>query len=751
MNQEIKNLEEKIRKTEDTTERLEALIQLCDNLQDSNPKRGLELAEEANRLAKEIGDDVNFAHSSRFMGVFKFIFGDYKEALELLRDAYEIFDDYNHLEGKASSLFSIGLVYRKLGDFSTALEYYEQSLKLAEELNDEPNISYVLNNIGIIYDILGDNQKALDYYFKALSELPEDHPSTNKARLLGNIGVTYYHLGEYEKSLTYQTQCYELAQKMDNMRGIANALNNLGILYIQLNDREKAREYFEKSLEVNETLGEKHPRVHGLLNVGRVWAESGNHAKGKTYFEKALDLATELESKELLYAVHEAFTELYKDIENYKKALEHHEKFNQLGNELFNKRSAETLRKMEVMHQVREAEKEAEIYRLKNVELAEMNQKLRDEIAQRKNAETFLLHLKKAIETTEIGVTIADLDGKIIYTNPADAKMHGYTVDELIGKNSNIFAKPELREDTSLMELEEIPNWKRERINIRKDGVEFPVELISNLIKENDGNPIGRVTICTDITERKKAQQILVESEQKLREANAAKDKFFSIIAHDLNNPLNGLLLCSEALEEHSRNFHYDEEQRYYIKTIKDMTERIKKLLQNLLEWSRAQTGKIKFDPESIELRHLIHNKIIFLAPLATSKAIDLSTDVQEKIYVRADLNMVETILRNLISNAIKFTPHNGSVTISAIEKENWVELSVSDTGIGIMPENMDKLFRIDTHHTTVGTDQEKGTGLGLIICKEFVEKHGGEIFVESEFGKGTTFTFTLPKNKRLL
>lgn len=750
MTQEIKELEEKIRTTEDSSERLEALIQLCDKLQDSAPKRALEFAEEANRLAEEMGDDVNVARSAQFMGVFRLVFGNYRDALELLRNAYEIFDDFNHLEGKASSLFSIGLVYRKLGDFSSALEYYEQALKLAQQLNDEQNVSHILNNIGIIYDILNDHQKALDCYFKALSKFPESDNSTDKAQLLGNIGVTYYHLGEYEKSLTYQTQCYELAQKIDNMRGVANSLNNLGILYIQLDDREKAREYFEKSLDVNETLGEKHARVYGLLNVGRIWAESGDHGKGRMYFEKALNLANELESKELLYSVHEAFSELYKDVENYKKAFEHHEKFHQLGNELFNKRSAETLRKMEVIHQVSEAEKEAEIYRLKNVELAEVNQKLRDEIAQRKNAETFLLHLKKSIETTEIGVTITDLQGKIIYTNPADAQMHGYTVDELIGKNSNIFAKPELREDTSIIELEEIPNWKRERINIRKDGVEFPVELISNLIRENDGTPIGRVTICTDITERKKSQQILIESEQKLREANAAKDKFFSIIAHDLNNPLNGLLLCSEALEEHSRNFYYDEEQRYYIKTIKDMTERIKKLLQNLLEWSRAQTGKIKFNPETVELRHQIHNKIIFLSPLAKSKAIDLTTNVEDKIYVRADLNMLETILRNLVSNAIKFTPRNGSISISAVEKDDWVEISVSDTGIGIMPENIDKLFRIDVHHTTVGTDQEKGTGLGLIICKEFVEKHGGEISVESQFGKGTTFTFTLPKKEEV-
>jgi signal transduction histidine kinase len=172
------------------------------------------------------------------------------------------------------------------------------------------------------------------------------------------------------------------------------------------------------------------------------------------------------------------------------------------------------------------------------------------------------------------------------------------------------------------------------------------------------------------------------------------------------------------------------------------------KLLENLLQWARSQTGNITINPTLVDLKALIEETVSFLQNNAQSKNIKLNSDIKNSILVKTDSNMTITVLRNLISNAIKFTPQNGSVFISARECANDVEVTIADTGLGIEEKRLKEIFRIDAHSkSTRGTDGEIGTGLGLILCKEFVEKNGGEIWVETELGKGSVFKFTLPRS----
>jgi signal transduction histidine kinase len=170
--------------------------------------------------------------------------------------------------------------------------------------------------------------------------------------------------------------------------------------------------------------------------------------------------------------------------------------------------------------------------------------------------------------------------------------------------------------------------------------------------------------------------------------------------------------------------------------------------LENLLEWSRSQTGRIQMKPENIDLYKLVDDNVDFLQNQAGNKKIQLINKVASPTHVHADDNMLNTVIRNLISNAIKYTGEGGSITVSSYEKDGMVKISVIDTGIGIKPENIEKLFRIDVNYSTKGTADETGTGLGLILCKEFISRNKGEIWVESELGKGSTFKFTLPEGK---
>lgn len=239
----------------------------------------------------------------------------------------------------------------------------------------------------------------------------------------------------------------------------------------------------------------------------------------------------------------------------------------------------------------------------------------------------------------------------------------------------------------------------------------------------------------------------LEESENNLREVNANKDKFFSIVAHDLKSPFIGLLGITEMLDTDYDEFE-EKEKRELIHSLYDISKNTFELLEGLLEWARAKQGRMDYNPKEFNLFQLTDSLMNLLRANAFKKEITLKNYVDMNTIVLGDREMVSTILRNLLANAIKFTPQNGVIQIKSEIENNLMKVSVRDSGIGISPENIEKLFRIDVNHTTSGTNNEKGTGLGLILCQELIERHGTNIWVESELGKGSMFVFTLPLAK---
>lgn len=277
-----------------------------------------------------------------------------------------------------------------------------------------------------------------------------------------------------------------------------------------------------------------------------------------------------------------------------------------------------------------------------------------------------------------------------------------------------------------------------------KNGTLIWVEISVQVMLNDLGEVIGKVGISRDITQRKRAEEALIDSEKLLRELNAQKDKFFSIISHDLRSPFNALLGMSQQLLDQIAEKDYEDAEKIG-KTLLQSSERAMNLITNLLEWSQAQTGRLDFNPQSIELSALISETMHVLEDLASQKAISITCLVPDKIAVVADAHMISTILRNLITNAIKFTHKGGRISIGARTEQNEVIVSVGDNGIGIPAARLQKLFRIDDNESSPGTAHEKGTGLGLVLCKEFVEKHHGKIWVESKEAEGSTFHFSIP------
>ena len=246
------------------------------------------------------------------------------------------------------------------------------------------------------------------------------------------------------------------------------------------------------------------------------------------------------------------------------------------------------------------------------------------------------------------------------------------------------------------------------------------------------------------VIERKRTSDALRKYADELRQLNQTKDKFFSIIAHDLKNPFITIMGFSDLLLSDYEELS-DQERLYYIQEMKKSADLSHNLLQNLLQWSRSQTGRIEFSPQPIDIKKVIDENIELLRVAAERKQISMISNSQEDLIVYADEDMLNTILRNLLTNALKFTNKHGVITAETKQINSFVEIEVKDNGVG-MPENVrESLFRLDVSHSSLGTDNEAGTGLGLILCKEFVEKNGGSIKVESVLGAGSKFIFTLP------
>ena len=264
------------------------------------------------------------------------------------------------------------------------------------------------------------------------------------------------------------------------------------------------------------------------------------------------------------------------------------------------------------------------------------------------------------------------------------------------------------------------------------------------------GFKIGAVDYITkpfrgeELRMRVKTHLKLRHTQQRLRESNASKDKFFSIIAHDLRSPFTALVGMSQYLAKGID--HIDPETaKEFLEGMHKSSKNAFNLLENLLEWSRIQTGRLPMNPQMVDVGEILEDNLSLLQVNIESKDISIENHLNESEEVWADENAVHTVLRNLLSNAIKFTPKGGTISIYSQGLKDKVAITVKDTGVGMDQEPLDKLFRIDHRNTTRGTDKEKGSGLGLILCKEFVERNHGSLSVESKKGAGSMFSFILP------
>ncbi|MEI7485527.1 MAG: PAS domain-containing sensor histidine kinase [Ignavibacteriota bacterium] len=368
------------------------------------------------------------------------------------------------------------------------------------------------------------------------------------------------------------------------------------------------------------------------------------------------------------------------------------------------------------------------------------------DITERKKREDMEVGYKALLDTVTEAIYIQDKEGKFLDINKGALDMYGYKREDFIGKTPEFLSAPGKNDlEKTIAHVKKAFEGNTQYFNfwgLRKNGEAFPKEVILN--KTNYLGQDAVIATARDISDRYENEEKQRKYTTELKELNAAKDKFFSIIAHDLRSPFNGLLGFSKVLSDEFDDLTKDEVKEY-ISYVYSSAKNVFNLIENLLQWSRIQTGRMEFQPIRIDLYELVFKIVNLFTSVAIEKHITLRNLVPINAVIKADQNMLNSIIQNLIANALKFTNQGGTVAVSYEHINDFHKITVTDNGVGISNENQKKLFRIDTQYSTTGTANEEGTGLGLILCGELAEQNGGHIHVESELEKGSKFTIILP------
>ena len=413
------------------------------------------------------------------------------------------------------------------------------------------------------------------------------------------------------------------------------------------------------------------------------------------------------------------------------------------------------MQKEEILVQAEHLKEANEGITAQNEELEKQKWEITNQAIKLRKANIELIKLSKVASETDNAITIFDKDGNVEWVNEGFKRMYGYSLNQYKSEKSlNIIDSSDNPNITDAIKscINDKKSVVYEIKSKTRDGKELWAQTTLTHVVDKEGETLNLIAIETDITEIKNAQKEILKQKQEIEEqrdklaiSNATKNKFFRIIAHDLRNPISTLAGSTNVILNDFEEYN-EEQTKGFIGELNKLSNTTFNLLENLLDWSSTQMGDIDFSPKPVDLELIIKENIELVSRKVNSKNISLKTVINKNSIAFADENMIKTVIRNLLSNAVKFTPENGEIEIATIVNKELINCSVKDSGIGIKKEDQNKLFRIDMHHTTPGLSNEKGSGLGLMLCKEFIEKNGGKITITSEPQKGTTIVFTLKK-----
>lgn len=621
---------------------------------------------------------------------------------------------HNHLTSQTNLYRILGDAHEVLGNYDSAMIYTKQSIALARETNHPSLLAKAYNLLGIIHDVQGSYDRALKSFFNALSIYEEKNDQEGINTEYINIGNIYAYQSENQKAIDYYQKSLNIANTIQDTVGIIMALNNIGSSWQDLQQTDLALEYYQQSITLARQQGNEQDIALPLDGISYILLKQGEHDKALSNAHYLLTLAEKYQNiNDRIYA-YKLLAEVYQAKENNRLAIQNAAEGYTLARQIGAKLELKHLSKLL-----------ADLYRKQG---------------NFKNAYTYQsIHL--AYQDT-----LYSLEKRKIINNLELTRSE--TENEML-KKENELTLAEIEKNEAIIDRQTAYAIAISLVAVLKVGIIIILYRLnlqrkrSNQLLSSQKEEIAKTNSqLTQLNGTLKQHQGQLQAQnEELERSNDIKNKLFSIISHDFRSPLSSLQGVINIMNSQSLS---PEEIKQIFDSLSTKVQNTTNMLDNLLKWTRNQMQGIRVDPKHFTVPDMAEEVINSLTILAEKKKVSLHHNISQNVAVYADPEMTRMILRNLISNAIKFTLPGDSVTVEASPtKDQKVVISVTDTGLGISPENMGKLFQLKDH-TTYGTANEKGTGLGLILCKDFVEKNGGEIWVESEEGKGSAFYFTL-------
>ncbi|RKE04921.1 tetratricopeptide repeat protein [Marinifilum flexuosum] len=645
--------------------------------------------------------------------------------LDSIQDVHEQIKFLNDWTGKN---------YRK--HLNEALFYSEKCLELANQVNNHSGAGDALIRIGLVHKRRGNNKKVLKYYTEALDHYKTSKDSAGINKALFNRGNIYNNLEKYDLALIDYFKCIHYFNNEKQMKMLASVYNNLGLVYKNLKDYKNALNYYIKSIDVSSRNNITSTLYHSNTNIANIYSIQNKFQEALNYHKKNLDVLKAKPNKYRLAQTYHNIGACFLEMKQYAMAIDYQKQSLQLKEKIGNKNLIITsLNGLSQAHYVMGNLDDALNYSKRAYELG----KEIGHIDYQKNSASRIFHI-------------------LTHQHQADSALRYWEIydqlkDSLINKESlkqvtEIQAKYEAEKKEAQIAL-----LKKENNNkaMQRNGLVVILILIAAyagfIVYSYYSNKKLTRLLSLQKSRIEWSKELLDCRNKELKVSNQTKNKLFQIISHDLRSPLASVSGISHLIQILLRQGRYHE----LDETSQDLNEcvtRVLNLTDNLLSWSLNQSGKLPFTPVVIPVKKLLSGILEIYKTGAQQKNILLELSLSQNLFVYADRPMLETVVRNLLNNALKFTPEGGLIVLGAEMKEDHTEIYIEDSGVGISDEAISHIFELDT--TSSGTRGEKGNGLGLILCKDFIERNHGKIWVESEEGHGTTFRFTVPNAEKI-
>ena len=693
-----------LQQTSVDTQRVNLLCNLAHAYAATDAAVGMEHIEQALQLANEISYPKGRLKAISIQGHLHWVQGEYQKTIDLCQSVLDEASvlEYPELAFNITNLMTIA--YARLGDLTRALEYYERELTIAQQQDDPKLLSIAYSNVGGIYSMQGDHPQALENFTRSAKMAEQANDKSGLCITNINIGATLSEQGSYQEALTYFQKALVLAEQLENRRLMSSIHNSIGEAYFEQADYKVAEENHREALTLALALGSPYETASSYSLLGQISRQRGSYLEALEYYQKALNINREMNSQPDIAASYKEIALLYEKLEQYRQAVDYANRgltlAQKVGIKLTVRETAEVL--YQSYRALNDYRKALEYYELATV--------YRDSLINEENAQ----EIQKL--TFDHELTQREKENELLRVQ-AQSQVRQVALQKRI-RNFFILACVLLCALAFLF--------------IRMRHKEKKTNLLLNYRNEEISSTALNLT---------RANAEIILQRDALEEANRSKNKLFSVISHDLRSPLNSLQGLFMLLQDGHLSA---DEVRSLLPELSQRLHQTYSLLDNLLIWAKSQMEGIRAHPAMLTLFPLTQEIRQLVVGQAEHKNIDIAVDIPPSLQAYADLDMVMIVLRNLLTNAIKFTNEQGTVRITGSRQEDFVHLKVEDTGVGISEAGQKHLF-VDNNTSTAGTLGEKGTGLGLLLSKDFVEKNGGTIWVESQVNFGTVFTFTLP------